>query len=225
MKKTLLALLLVITAKASFAIPISDMPGYANDISVLASSATTTGVFSYSPGSTSAGASLTDGLASSWAFSNSNSAYIDLSFGTSIYDSTGIDLSIFFVGAPPHSTSLSLLSGSTSTKAKTFSTISYTGFCVDNDGNGSCGGAVDDPIYVMDIDFDIYHMFDPIDSIRIDISKGSAVPSLVGAHHTSAVSLPEPALPLPATVPLPLPIWLFSSGLALFGFVARKKSD
>jgi len=152
---------------------------------------------------------LTDDLASSWAFSNSDSAYIDLGFGMPVYDQAGIDLSVFFVGAPPQSISLSLFSDSTSTKAKYFNSISYTGYCVDGDRNGVCGGDMDDPIYVMDIDFDIYHVFDPIDSIRIDVSKGSAVPSLIGAYHTVAA------------VPLPLAIWLFSSGLALFGCIAR----
>ena len=107
---------------------------------------------------------------------------------------------------------MQLFSGGTSTKAKTFSDVSYTGYCVDNDRNGVCGGSIDDPIYVMDVDFDSFHVFAPIDTIRIDVSKGSAVPSLIGAYHTSAV-------------PLPLAVWLFSSGLALLGFVARKRAD
>jgi hypothetical protein len=210
LNKIFLALALIIAAKTASAISITDMPGYTNDISVLASSAALTGVYNFSAGSPSAVASLTDDLASSWAYSNSDSAYMDLSFGTAIYDQAGTDLSIFYVGAPPHSISLSLFNGSTSTKAKTFSAISYTGYCIDNDRNGVCSGTQDDPIYVMDIDFEIFHLFDPIESIRLDVSKGSAVPSLIGAYHTTV-----------SAVPLPLPLFLFSSGLAMLGFITR----
>lgn len=208
--KFFLLLLLIFAAKTASAVSITDMPGYANDISVLASSAALTGVYVHNPESASAVAGLTDGMASSWAFSNSDSAYMDLTFGTDIFDSTGTDLSIFFVGSGGHSISMKLFSGTSSTKAKTFSTISYTGYCVDNNRDNVCSGAIDDPIYVMDVDFSLFHMFDPIDTIRIDISKGSAVPSLIGAYHTT-------------TVPLPLSLWLFSSGLTLLGFVARKQ--
>jgi hypothetical protein len=224
MKKILLALVLTVTAKASLAISITDMPGYTNNISVLASTATLTGVFTQNPGLASASANLTDDLASSWAFSNSGSAFVDLSFGTNIYDQTGNDLSIFFVGSGGHSITMSLFSATASTKAKTFSAISYTGYCIDNDSSGTCGGSQDDPIYVMDIDLGIFHMFDPIESIRLDVSKGSAVPSLIGAYYTTATP-PTPAIPAVPSVPLPLPLYLFSSGLALLlGFVKRNNS-
>ena len=70
------------------------------------------------------------------------------------------------------------------------------------------------PIYRMDIDLDQYGMLgaSAIGTVRLDISSSSAVPSLVGAHHLQAATV----------VPLPLPIFLFGSGLALLGFIGRR---
>ena len=65
----------------------------------------------------------------------------------------------------------------------------------------------------MDIDLVDFAFLgiDPIETIRLGVGSSSAVPSLVGAHHL-------------APVPLPLPLVLFSSGLALLGFVGRRRN-
>ena len=66
----------------------------------------------------------------------------------------------------------------------------------------------------MDIDLDQYGTLgaSPIGSLSLDVGNSSAAPSLVGAYHLT------PA----AVVPLPLPIVLFGSGLALLGFIGRR---
>jgi hypothetical protein len=67
----------------------------------------------------------------------------------------------------------------------------------------------------MDIDLNNYDLLNdfiaqnPVNSLTMNINNVSAVPSLIGAHHL-------------APVPLPLPIVLFGSGLALLGFVGRR---
>jgi hypothetical protein len=219
MNKIFIALALVLVAKSASAISIADMPAYANNISVLANSATLNGGYTLTPGTTSAVANLTDAKAATWAYSSDSPASMDLTFGTNIYDNTGPDLSIFFVGYGTHSITLSLHSGNTwTTPTAPTSLLSYTNYCVDNNADGMCIDTADTPkdypIYVMDIDFDSNNLLGPIDTVRIDLSNASAVPSLIGAYNTK-----------PARVPLQLAVWLFSSGLALLGIVARKNTD
>jgi len=179
----LLALVCTLYLPASVATPI-DVPGY-NFAAVANILLGSRGKFSTNFGS--AIDSLTDNLASSWASSSDNPAYVDLLFSTNVYDGDGIDLSIFFVGAGGHSVGLTLYSGGVSSTTRYYNNPIYTGFNTDGGTNG---------IFVVDVDLADFGFLgvDPLDKIRLDISNASAVPSLVGAYNVtpSAASLSGP---------------------------------
>ena len=194
-----------------------DIPGY--DFAALGAQPVLNGNFSSNLAS--AETAISDASASSYLFSYDKSATINLMFSdassnaTSIYNGDGVDLSVFFVGAGTHQIGLSLFSGGANLGMDTLSAISYTGYCID-DGSGACesGSATDMPIFVMDIDFDLFGVStQAVDKIRLDISDAAAVPSLVGAYYTQK----------PMVVPVPAAVWLFGSGLGLFGLLARRK--
>lgn len=192
------------------------------EFAAIANAATLSGTFSTN-GTVSNEASIIDDSASTYLLPASGTASIVISSfsdganNVDIYTGTGIDLSLFFVDASPHAFNLQISSGG-STYSRDFSSEThgnwdYTGFCLDVDGGGCQDNSAQDlPIYVMGINLDAYFSLgqSPIDSVLLDVSNASAVPSLIGAHHL-------------APVPLPLPIVLFGSGLALLGFVGRRK--
>ena len=193
-----------------------DIPGY--DFAALGAQPVLIGDFSSNLAS--AETAISDASASSYLFSydkaNVNLMFSDASGNpTSIYNGDGVDLSVFFVGGGTHQIGLSLFSGDANLGTDTLSAISYTGYCID-DGSGACesGSATDMPIFVMDIDFDLFGVStEAVDKIRMDISGAAAVPSLVGAYYTQQ----------PMVVPVPAAVWLFGSGLGLFGLLARRK--
>jgi hypothetical protein len=174
-------------------------------------------------------ASITDDSAATYILNSpSGPASVELTFGTNIYAGTGTDLSIFFVDAATHYFDLTISgAGTTSTVSLSSESLNnitqqawtYTGWCLDVSTIKGCesNSATDLPIFVMDIDLNQFSEFDflgqnAIDSVFMDISNQSAVPSLVAAHHL-------------APVPLPLPVILFSSGLAFLGFFGRRKKQ
>ena len=212
----LLSTIILALASSSVSAMTIDVPGY--DFAALGAQPVLNGSFSSNISSTET--ALSDASASSYVFSYDTPATIDLMFSdargaTSVYNGDGVDLSVFFVGAGTHQIGLTLFSGGANLGMDTLSTISYTGYCID-DGSGACesGSATDMPIFAMDIDFDLFGIgTEAVDKIRMDVSGASAVPSLVGAYYTQ-----------PMVVPVPAAIWLFGSGLGLFGLLARRKS-
>jgi hypothetical protein len=222
MKNIYSTILLMLFVSSTHAVTIDI--GY--DFAAIANSATLSGSFSTN-GLDSNLASITDDSAATYILNSpSGPASVELTFGTSIYAGSGTDLSIFFVDAAPHIFDLTISSaGTTSTVPisseyldnNTHPAWTYTGWCLDVSTVSGCesNSATDLPIYVMDIDLNEFSAFDflgqnAIDSVFMDISYQSAVPSLVAAHHL-------------APVPLPLPIVLFGSGLAFLGFVGRRR--
>ncbi len=220
MKRIYLTIISIFIASNVHAVTIDI--GY--EFAAIANGATLSGTFTTN-GADSNTASIIDNSAATYLLpASSGSATIDInSFGdgsnnVEIYTGTGIDLSIFFVDASPHIFDLQISSGG-STYTRNFSSLThanwaYTGYCLDLSSTPGCeaNSNEDLPIYVMGINLDAYFTLgqSPIDSVLLNVSDASAVPSLIGAHHL-------------APVPLPLPIILFSSGLALLGFVGRKK--
>ncbi len=212
-KKLFITIALVFIANVSSAVTI-DLPDY--DFADIARSAsvTSSGANAFSYSYNSAVDDITDIYATSYMFSNSANATINLVFGTDVYNGDGFDISIFFVGGDErgHSFGLSLTDNPDTYPdvlnfdSTTYAHYEYTGFSLKQSGYS---------IFRMDIDLDQFGALgdSPIGTLSFDVSNSSAVLSLVGAYHL------EPA----AAVPLPLPIVLFGSGLALLGFVGRRK--
>jgi len=185
------------------------------------------------------GATLTDGafqtiVTSDYRTSvknpvNSN-AYIDLTFTNSMFGGTGDDLVLFFVG---NNRSFGLDAfekqnpGDTGTPA-TISTgtysISTSDTVFNDDGTWKCfngtgpqctGGYALSAIFI-----DFGQSFDNVEIGNLHLTfgenfnnvAGSANFALAGGFHNTAV------------VPLPLPIILFSSGLALLGWIGGRKA-
>lgn len=211
-KKILIIMTLVFISRISIAVTI-DLPGY--DFADIARSANLnpagSGVYNFN--FMSASEDITDAYATTYIYSDSANATINLDFAADVYNADGFDISVFFVGggAQGHAFGLSLVDNPGTYPAvinfdsNNYPNYEHTGFNLS--GNGFS-------IFRMDIDLDQYGSLgsSPIGTLSFDVSHGSAAPSLVGAYHL------QPA----AVVPIPLPIILFTSGLALLGFVGRK---
>ena len=212
-RKIIFTITLFCLARGSVAVTI-DLPGY--EFADIASSATFAppGAGAYTSNYGSPASAITDAHATTYIFTNGSNGVLDLNFGTDVYAGDGFDISIFFVGGGEqgHAFGRSLPDNPTdfpdviSFDSHSYPHYEHTGFNIS--GN-------DYPIYRMDIDLDLYGALgqNPIGTLSMDISYKSAVPSLVGAYHL------QPS----AVVPLPLPIVLFGSGLALLGFIARRR--
>ena len=194
-----------------------DIPGY--DFAAIASLDSSDGTFT-SNGASGVSSNISDSEAVTWVMGTSDPASLTLSFGTDIFDGAGIDLSIFFVGAGSHTTDITLFDGTPSSKLN-YPNLSptYTNFCVEINMLPGCTDDVDkgndQGIFVLDVDFSDFSFLgsNALTQLKLDIGNGAAIPSLVGAYNLNAT-----------VVPLPLPIVLFSSGLALLGFVGRKRA-
>jgi len=222
MRLFLLAALLL-TSFASRAVPI-DIPGY-NFAATVGQASFTGSFFSVPIGAETA---ITDPSTTSYVYSGSNPAYIDMAFSdgsntVTLADGDGIDLSVFLVDSAPHLFTLSLfegggLLGSQSFDSTSHSPVTYTGACVDRNGDNMCLDKDPDdyPIWALDIDFATFGIGDAaVDTIRMELPGLSAVPSLLGAYNLHAGNS--------AVVPLPLPALLFISGLGVLGFFGRRK--
>ena len=217
MKKMFAMLCLALFSQQSSAITM-DVPGY--DFAAFGQFAGSSGgTFTTNFGTPAS--SIGDNSAATWVVDGEKvngtqvnmdpNAFMDLSFGIDIFDGVGTDLSIFFVGAPPHNIGLSLFAnGGTQSSTIGYSNVTYTGFNVDDPNNTTWA------IYVMDIDLADFNFLGaaPIERIRLGIGNASAVPSFVGAYNT---------VPAPVPVPVPAAVWLFGSGLLGFVGVARRK--
>ena len=152
-------------------------------------------------------------------------AYIDLKFTDSMYGGAGNDLVLFFVGNSrsfgldvSDKQNTGLISTGTyniSTSDTVFNDDS-TWKCISKDGtDNNCSTGY--PLSAVFFDFG--ESFDGVEIGKIHLTfgegfsgiAGSANFALAGGFHNSAV------------VPLPLPIVLFSSGLALLGWAGRRK--
>lgn len=161
-----------------------------------------------------------------------NSGYIDLGFdGYDVYNGVGNDLVVFIVG---NSTTFGLdvydINGAAVSEGIVYDVPANGSSTVfDNDGNWLCVGGTDDKCTDGAALSAIF--IDLGDSIAGDVALGSIRVwlgedyngtdglntrprfSLAGGFHTEAT-----------VVPLPLPVVLFSSGLALLGWIGRRKT-
>lgn len=149
-------------------------------------------------------------------------SFIDLGFTGSIYGGAGNDLVLFFVG---NSTSfgLDVTGKGAGSIIDGIYDITTADAVYNDDGTWICLNGIDNnctngyPLSAIFIDFgDTYNGVE-IDKINLNFGNGfndaaSSNFALAGGFHNTAV------------VPLPLPIILFSSGLALLGWMGRRKA-
>ncbi|MCW9013495.1 MAG: VPLPA-CTERM sorting domain-containing protein [Gammaproteobacteria bacterium] len=151
-------------------------------------------------------ADLTDANEATYVFTGNSDAYVDLSFGSSIYNGVDNDLAFFFVG-DPNTISLSLIGNSSPSQTYTSSMID--GFGVDVGGNTYA-------LSVALVDLDDFNLAadTALGDIRVGLGlQGTSNPvafSLAAGFHTTPV-------------PLPASLVLFLSGLASLGFIRRRK--
>lgn len=150
--------------------------------------------------------------------STGNKASFDLGFdGFNLYNGTGNDLVIFVVGNDS-SFGLDVFdeSGTKFSSSTFYVTVENTVF--DSDDNWLCVGGIDDQctkgyaLSAIFVDFGDSIAGDVALS-KIHLSLNNSAISLAGGFHTEAM-----------VVPLPLSAVLFSSGLALLGWVGRRRA-
>lgn len=188
---------------------------------------------SFSPGRPLAEAAFKTIVTSDYRTSVKNpvnsSAYIDLAFSNKMYGGAGDDLVLFFVG---NSTSFGLdvfekqntgNTGAINTISTGTYTISTSDTVYNNDNTWKCFNGIGDQctggFALSAIYIDFGQSFDNVEigNIRLTLGQGfngvnSSNFALAGGFHDAVV------------VPLPLPIVLFSSGLVLLGWMARRKA-
>lgn len=147
--------------------------------------------------------------------------YLDVGFGTDIYNGDGFDLVMFFAG------------NGTNFRNGTFAPFRFM-IDIGADGVTESGllgvtsssttfnaGAFVASYALIDLDVYGFDTYTPLGDIRIHLGDQSMPTlSMVGAYHTSAI-FPEP--PPPPAVPLPLPALLMVSGLGMLGLLARRR--
>lgn len=150
-------------------------------------------------------------------------SFIDLAFTDSMYGGAGNDLVLFFVG---NSTSfgLDVIGKGTGSMIAGIYDITTADAVYNDDGTWICINGTDTnctngyPLSAIFIDLgDAYNGVE-IEKIHLNFGNGfndagSSNFALAGGFHDTT-----------AVVPLPLPIILFSSGLALLGWVGRRKT-
>ena len=188
---------------------------------------TTIGIFKTSPTGAPLNPSELAGIVTSdtgtFALSTDDTAFLDLGFSKNVITGTGADLVIFTVGNG-YNFGLQVFSDTTKISDYLYN-VPLDGSSTAKDGagnelcvkgsDGSCAAAL------SATSIDLLGIADSteIDYIRLFIGNnttlkpGDAYPlfSLAGAVHTT-------------TVLLPLPVLLFSSGLALLGWIGRRKA-
>lgn len=156
-----------------------------------------------------------------------SNAFLDLSFSNTMYGGEGNDLVLFFIG---NTTSFGLdvfdMQNNDLMSTGTY-TIETTDAVFNDDGSWLCisANATDSqcsagyPLSAIFIDFGAAYDGVEIGNIHLTLGDGfndvgSSNFSLAGGFHGQAA----------AVVPLPLPIVLFSSGLAMLGWFGRRKA-
>jgi len=170
-------------------------------------------------------ADLTDSNAATYAFSTTSSAFVDLGFNTPIYNGTGADLALFFVG--DNASFNVVINGVTSTNPYT-PTLTPTPTVVYTTQNCTSSSTHYDPVtqqcvYNLTVslinldDFGLSGSNTPITSFSVLLGDSShPVLSLAGSMYAEQQ--------FPTSVPLPLPALLFGSGLGVLGLFGRKRS-
>ena len=215
LKKIFTAIALLFIARSALAITV--LPGY--EVAAIATADADSFSGAFTSNYKTPQFSIDDTSTATWVMSTDADAYIDLTFTAGIYDGEDTDISIFFVGGGSlgHTVDIAINGQTNAADTRTYSIFSnsetYTNFCIP-DTAGQCGTS-STPILVMDIDLADFAFLgtNPVVDLRLGVGDASAVPSLVGGHYLEAS----------AVVPLPLPVILFSSGLALLGLVGRKR--
>lgn len=215
LKKIYTAIALLLTAKVSLAITV--LPGY--EVAAIATADADAFSGAFISNYKTPEISIDDASTTTWVMSTDADAYIDLTFETGVYNGDNTDISIFFIGggSTGHTVDVAINGHINPAETRTYTIFSnsdtYTNSCMP-DGTGQCG-ITSTPILVMDIDLADFTFLgnNPIVDLRLGVGNASAVPSLVGGYYLEST----------AVVPLPLPVILFSSGLALLGFVGRRK--
>lgn len=158
---------------------------------------------------------ITDTSADTFIVGASTGAYVDLTFDTSIYNGTGDDLKLFFVGNNGHFFDVTLFNGATSLGSMSYSMPNPQG-----DTGFTNSAYPTDGIFALSIDFDTDFGGvgnNAVSMLRLTIGDGytanSAVPSFIGGYHTTA------------PVPVPAAVWLFGSGLLGLAGVARRRTQ
>lgn len=149
-------------------------------------------------------------------------AFIDLAFRNSMFGGDGNDLVLFFIG---NSTSfgLDVFGKNTGLISTGIYDITTSDAVFNDDGTWMCINSTDPkciggyPLSAVFIDFGEAFNGVEIGKIHLTFGEGFNGPgssnfSLAGGFHNTAT-----------VVPLPLPIVLFSSGLALLGWIGRRK--
>lgn len=166
------------------------------------------------------------GVLETYAFSNVaheasgtiNDAYIDLSFASSIYNGVDADLVLFFAGtgtqfSDGHTEAFqfSIDVGGISLNSNALMGVTPT-TTVYNENDGILDNEFYASYAMIDLDGFGFDRTTPLGDIRVYLGD-SSMPALaaVGAYHATVV-------------PLPLSAVLFGSGLALLGWIGRKKS-
>lgn len=152
--------------------------------------------------------------------SSNSEAYLDLGFSSNVVNGTGNDLILFFVG---NTTSFGLEVFDTS--GQSMFTSSYF---IDAPNTSIPVTDFGDAVRVPADPEDLRVLVDgwQLSAILIDLgeaSEGSAIGSLHLTLENSNFSLAGGFHTQAAVVPLPLPVVLFSSGLALLGWLGRRK--
>lgn len=143
--------------------------------------------------------------------------FVDMAFNAPIYNGDGFDLVLFFAGNGTNFKDGSFAPFQFGIDINADGTQEGGLFGVTNSSTTYNGGAFVASYAQIDLDDFGFDKQTPLGDIRIMLGDRSMPAlSMVGAYHIS---------PTASAVPLPLPIVLFSSGLALFGFVARKNRN
>jgi len=147
-----------------------------------------------------------------------NDASFDVGFnGFDIYNGAGDDLVIFIVGNNT-SFGLDVFDTNGDIMSSGIFNVTVENTVYDNNGNWLCVGGSDNQctggyaLSAVFVDFGNAVAGD-VAVGKMQLTLGSAAFSLAGGFYTEAT-----------VVPLPLPVVLFSSGLALLGWVGRRKS-
>lgn len=146
--------------------------------------------------------SLTGTDAGTYVLGAETTSAVTLGFGDSIFNGSGADLALFFVGAG------------------TQFSMSANGYTVDGISTSSTGYTVTDAFGTYSLEIALINLDNFNLSTNASISNISV---LLGDASMPAFSLAAGINTGIAPVPVPAAIWLFLSGLSMMGFIRRKQ--